>query len=109
VIAKPLAIGVALALGASPAPNPGALAEGDQDLTCIVSWPEVLYRNYGYDQLVHLRSRCKFDAFCEVSSDVTPKPVEVVIAPRDQRDVLLFRGSPTRQFTAHVECRFWSE
>lgn len=65
----------------------------------------VRYRNYGYDHIVHLRSRCKLDAFCEVSRDVTPKPVEVVVAPRGRRDVLLFR-SPTQQFTARVECRF---
>lgn len=101
-----LAVLAALTLGSGMGVSSRALAEGDDGLTCIVSWPEVHYANYGYEQIVHLRSRCKLDASCKVSSDVSPKPVEVVIAPRGRREVVLLRGSPTRQFTPRVECRF---
>jgi hypothetical protein len=108
VKARSLAILAALALGVSAVAGSRALAEGDAGLTCIVSWPEVRYRNYGYDHTVHLRSRCKLTAFCEVSSDVSPKPIEVVVAPRERKDVLVLRGSPTRQFTQRVRCWFRS-
>jgi hypothetical protein len=74
--------------------------------TCVASWPEVRFRNYGYDHLVHLQSRCALRAFCDVASDVNPKPTRVVIRPREELEVLTFRGSPARQFTPKVECRF---
>jgi hypothetical protein len=73
---------------------------------CVDYWPEVRYRNYGYDHIVHLLSRCEVVVFCRVSSDVNPVPAEVTLLPRAQVDVLTFRGSPAREFTPKVECRY---
>jgi hypothetical protein len=86
----------------SPIPLEGA----DEEPTCVAFWPETRYRNYGYDHIVHLRSHCDVQAYCKVWSDVNPHPTDVLVAPRAEVEVLTFRGSPARQFTPHVECRF---
>jgi hypothetical protein len=82
-----------------------AFAARTQEPTCIQYWPEVRYRNYGYDHVVHLASRCTLEAACKVSSDVNRTGVDVIVAPRAETEVLLFRGSPARQFTPKVTCR----
>jgi hypothetical protein len=99
-------LAVTLGVGGVICSRAAAQAPIDASLTCVASWPEVRYRNYGYDHIVHLRSHCKLDAFCTVWSDVSPKPFGVMVAPREQKDILLLRGSPTREFTRSVACRF---
>jgi hypothetical protein len=86
-------------------PAPVLLAGDEPRLACVEYWPEVRYRNYGYDHLVHLWNRCDVRAVCDVASDVNPKPVRVEIAARDRIEVLTFRGSPAREFTPQVDCR----
>lgn len=81
------------------------LAEPAQDRTCVDFWPEVRFRNYGYDHIVHLLSRCDVRASCVVSSDVNPKATVVEVGPGEHVEVLTFRGSPAREFTPRVECR----
>lgn len=77
-----------------------------EDPSCVEFWPEVRYRNYGYDHVVHLLSRCEIRAYCAVSSDVNPQPIDVLVPPREHIQVLTFRGSPASQFTPKVVCRF---
>lgn len=79
---------------------------GQQDPSCVEAFPEVRYRNYGYDHVVHLYSRCDVRAYCAVSTDANPNAVEVVVPPREHVEVLTFRGSPAREFTPKVSCRF---
>jgi hypothetical protein len=41
---------------------------------------------------------------CDVSTNVAPTPVRVVLAPRQHVEVLTFRGSPAREFTPQADC-----
>jgi hypothetical protein len=86
--------------------SPILLQGADEEPTCVAFWPEIRYRNYGYDHIVHLRSACDVQAYCRVWSDVNPHPTDVLVPPREEIEVVTFRGSPARQFTPHVECRF---
>lgn len=81
-------------------------ASGPLTPPCIRPWPEVRYRNYGYDHIVHVVNECRVKASCAVSSDVNPEPVQVVIPAGEQVDVMTSHGSPAREFTPRVECRF---
>jgi len=75
-----------------------------QPPACIQVWPEVRYRNYGYDHIVHVANACGARATCSVSSDVTPNPVRTEINAGERVEVLLARGSPASQFTPRVAC-----
>lgn len=101
-----LAVLLGLAFGASPPPA-SAAAEANSPsapVTCVRAWPEARYRNYGYDHIVHVLSRCRLRAICDVSTSVRPEPIRVRIAPREHQRVLTFRGSPRRQFIPNVQC-----
>jgi hypothetical protein len=87
-------------------PPDSVTSDFEQDPSCVAFWPEVRYRNYGYDHFVHLANRCDVPARCRVSTDVRPEPVEVQVPARTQIEVLTFRGSAARQFVPRVECRF---
>jgi hypothetical protein len=80
--------------------------EVEQDPSCVAFWPEIRYRNYGYDHVVHLANRCGVRAFCSVATDVNPTAVQVRVPPRQQTEVLTFRGAAARQFVPLVECRY---
>jgi hypothetical protein len=73
---------------------------------CVRSWPEVRYKNHGYDHIVHVGNDCRVKASCAVSSDVNPEPVQVIIQAGEQVEVVTTRGSPASEFTPRVECRF---
>jgi K+-sensing histidine kinase KdpD len=73
---------------------------------CIRSWPEVRYRNYGYDHVVHIGNACRVKATCAVSSDVSPEWIRVIIPAGEALEVVTTRGSPAREFTPRIECRF---
>jgi len=77
-----------------------------ETFACVEFEPEVRYRNNGYDHVVHLRSRCDRRTICAVATDVNPTPVNVDVPPHEQVEVLTFRGSPAREFTPHLSCRF---
>lgn len=77
-----------------------------QTPACIRSWPEARYRNYGYDHIVHVGNDCRVKASCAVSSDVNPEPIQVIVPAGEQVEILTSRGSPAREFTPRVECRF---
>jgi hypothetical protein len=113
VLARSLLCAFALA-GGCAARSPGLRqvsttsgAEPTQStLACVEFQPEVRFRNSGYDHLVHLRSRCDRRTICAVATDVNPTPVDVPVPPREHVTVLTFRGSPAREFTPIVSCRF---
>jgi hypothetical protein len=84
---------------AAAAPQPEAPDPG-----CISFWPEARYKSYAYDHIVHLVSRCHRVASCNVSTDVSPRPVVVSVAPGEQLEVLTLRGAETPDFTPEVRC-----
>lgn len=101
----------ALAIGLAHSTVSGAhesfeAEDPEPEPACIDVWPEARYRNYGYDHIVHLLSRCEAEALCSVATDVNPDPVEVPVAAGAEIEVLTFRGSPAREFTPRVSCRF---
>ena len=72
--------------------------------SCVRHWPEARYRNYQYDHVVHLESRCHRPASCRVSTDVNPTVVVVAIAPNEHLEVVTSRGSQSPEFTPNVRC-----
>jgi hypothetical protein len=82
-----------------------AADRSDTSLACVSSWGEARYRNAGYDHIVHLQNRCEKTVLCRVTTNVNPDPVEGTVAPREEREVLTFRGSPAREFVPKVDCR----
>jgi hypothetical protein len=77
---------------------------GARELDCVDVWGEARYRNYGYDHVVHLRSRCPTPAECAVSTNVNPERIRTVVPPGQHVEVLTFRGSPAREFIPRAEC-----
>ena len=72
---------------------------------CVVVKAEAPYRGSGYDHIVKLENSCDKPVKCRVSSDVNPEPVEVALAPKEKKEVLLWRGSPASTFKARVSCQ----
>lgn len=108
-LARLLAFALAVTAPACAASKRPAMRTADapqQDPSCVEAFPEVRYRSYGYDHVVHLYSRCDVRAYCAVSTDVNPTVIEVIVPPREHIEVLTFRGSPAREFTPKVTCRF---
>jgi len=100
MIARAFAVFVASSMLAAPRQNREAPAG------CIDVRSEARYRNYGYDHIVVLESRCSQKARCEVSTDVNPALETLSMPPSERAEVLTFRGSPARQFFARVRCTF---
>lgn len=98
----------AAALSFSPVLVSPAAADdaGKPDTPACVKWhTEVRYANYGYDHWVVIHNGCQRDAACAVTTDVNPRAIHVGVPVDGTREVLTFRGSPARQFTARVRCR----
>jgi hypothetical protein len=103
---------VALASVYPRAPPASARAEaawpapaGDRATGCVEALPEARYRSYGYDHIVHLRSRCATEVVCIVWTDVSPTRIQADLQPAQEIEVLTFRGSPARTFVSHVACQ----
>src|SRR5262249_54471143 len=97
---------IAAAIAACAAISTARAAEGaDTSVACVGAWGESRYRNYGYDHIVHLQNRCEKAVVCRVSTNVNPDPVEGTVAAGEDREVLTFRGSPSRDFVPKVDCR----
>jgi hypothetical protein len=71
---------------------------------CVLTWIEARYRNFGYDHLVHLKNQCGQVMSCSVTTSSNPTPIQVTLDPEQYLELLMFRGSPARTFTATVEC-----
>lgn len=85
------------------------LGEPAAPTPCVQYWPVVVYRNLGYDHIVHLFNRCNERAVCLVASDVNPTPVDVSVSGNQHVEVLTMRGSPAREFTPKVDCELRPE
>jgi hypothetical protein len=72
---------------------------------CIDVWPEARYRNYAYDHIVHLRSRCRMRVVCDVTTNVNPSSIRVSVPPGQEIEVVTFRGSPARDFQPSARCQ----
>ena len=88
-------------LAATPAP---ADMQGGKP-NCVDVRTEARFRNYGYDHLVTVRNGCDQALTCDVATDVSPEPSRVTVQAHAEVEVLTFRGSPAREFSAKVECR----
>lgn len=84
---------------------PGAASSPGPRPECLDFWAEARYRNYGYDHIVHIANRCAAPAICDVSTNVNPNVQRVMVPPKEEVEVLTFRGSPSREFIPAVECR----
>jgi len=89
----------------SPAAAEDASAKQPDTPACIQWRTEVRYANYGYDHWVIIHNGCERRAACVVSTDVSPQPIHVGVPAGRTKQVLTFRGSPAREFSAHVVCR----
>lgn len=95
---------LALACVSSPIQATSAPA-AEPNLGCIDYRAEARYSGVGYDHLVHISNQCDRAATCDVSTNVNPDKVRVVVASKASETVLTWRGSPAREFTAAVSCR----
>lgn len=88
----PLALTLALATDAAP------------QNSCLSIWTEARYRAFGYDHVVHIQNGCTYDVVCVVSTNVNPDPVDVEVESGQHLEVLTYKASPWRTFTAKVTC-----
>ena len=96
-------IGVALALLAIVSLGaPGA--HGTPNPQCLTWRTEARYRNYGYDHLVHIHNGCDRRAACAVTTSANPDEIRVSVGPGADVTLVTFVGSPSREFTATVQC-----
>lgn len=73
---------------------------------CLEYWPEIRYRNYAYDHIVHLNNTCSARAICLVSSEMNKVGIEATVDPGKRAEVLLWRGPRPRSFTPRAQCHF---
>jgi hypothetical protein len=97
-------LGVGLTVFVLAAPQ-GAHSDEPAPLpACVKAWPEVRYRPFGYDHVVHIRNDCDRTADCTVTTDVNPDATRVSIPPGEEAEVVTWMGSPSREFTPTVAC-----
>ena len=96
-------IGVALALAAAVGLSaPWAL--GTPAPQCLTWRTEARYRNYGYDHLVHIHNGCDQRVSCRVSTSASATEIRVTVSAGADVTVVTFVGSPSREFSANVQC-----
>jgi hypothetical protein len=71
---------------------------------CVEVSYEARYAGVGYDHLVTLKSDCKKAMKCVVRTNVNKEPASVALPPRGEESVVMWRGSPSREFTPDVSC-----
>jgi hypothetical protein len=82
-----------------------SVAQATEDANaCVTAKPESVYKNYGYDHLVHLTNGCKYAVKCSVSSNANPTAQVVTLAVNETTTVRTFQASPAREFTPSVQC-----
>lgn len=84
------------------------VAGGAEAATCVAWWPEVRYRPFGYDHIVHIRNSCTVPVRCLVTTDVNPHPMRADVPAGSEIEVVTWVGSPSREFTPHVKCEIVS-
>jgi hypothetical protein len=88
----------------APVPAPAGDSSPRRLPACIDVRTEARFRNYGYDHLVTVRNGCDQAQACDVSTNVSPDASRVTVQAHSEAEVLTFRGSPAREFTAKVDC-----
>ena len=84
--------------------NPAAQADDIEGPRCVEVSKSTPYRGYGYLHIVHVNNTCEERVVCQVSTDVTPEPQTVQLAPQAREDVVTRVGSPASTFVARVDC-----
>lgn len=95
-------LGVALAL-VLVTPPVRADETGDHP-ACIVVSGEARYGAYGYDHIVTVRNGCDRAATCSVTTSVNARAARVSVAAGASVDVVMWRGSPARDFAPRADC-----
>ena len=65
---------------------------------------EARYSGYGYDHVVHVTNGCDKAKVCTVTTSSNPEATNVTVEPTKTESVVMFRGSPAREFTATANC-----
>ena len=92
-----LRVGDALPLDEStPTPAPS---------TCVKYRARIRY-SLGYDHLVDLENTCKKSVICSVKTNVNPQEQQVSLHADETSTVVTYIGSPAREFTPQVSCRY---
>lgn len=71
---------------------------------CVEVTKSAPWVSYGHNHMVRIHNGCERAVRCEVSTDATPQPTNVEIAPDTTRELLTRRGSPSSVFEARVDC-----
>jgi len=71
---------------------------------CVDVTTEAAFASVGYDHIVTLKSGCAKPITCSVKTDVNPESSSVQLDPGETESVVTWRGSPAREFKAHVVC-----
>lgn len=72
---------------------------------CLTHSTEARYGAYGYDHVVVIRNGCDEGATCTVTTSSNPTAQTVRVAAGATERVVMFRGSPAREFSANVDCQ----
>jgi len=71
---------------------------------CAKWWTQVVATAWGYNHVVYVENQCDQKMSCTISIDVAPQPITAAVAGKERAEVVTFRGSPSREFHAKVEC-----
>jgi hypothetical protein len=63
------------------------------------------YRGFGYDHIVTIANTCEKPIDCTARTNVNPEPTNARVPAHASVDVVTFRGSPSREFKADVQCK----
>ena len=71
---------------------------------CVEVRGEARYGSQGYDHYVFVKNGCDRRADCRVTTSVNPEPASLRVAPGATESVVMWRGSPAREFAARADC-----
>ncbi|MCH2110516.1 MAG: hypothetical protein MK135_14435 [Polyangiaceae bacterium] len=84
-----------------PRPKPKAAKE-------CVDWKKEVRYSTGFDHIVRLTNNCSKSVICKISTNINPQVHRRSLEPKQKAQVMTYRGSPSRVFTAYVDCEFGS-
>ncbi|MFI5299045.1 MAG: hypothetical protein ACHREM_13190 [Polyangiales bacterium] len=93
---------VAGSASATPSSAGDAAPHGKPKCIDVKTW--VKYDYPGWDQMVTLTSTCPSEARCEVTTSTNPEPTSVDVPAGESVDVRTWMSSPSKEFTATVDC-----
>jgi len=100
---RPFAV-LAVLMAAAPLHAEDSKAPSKKPGGCVDVSTEASFASVGYDHIVTLKSGCKKQMTCSVTTNVNPDPATVTLEPGESESVTTWRGSPAREFTANVTC-----